>query len=441
VVIAARARQQHYGGMSSGSDDANFGDSGTSSLGVVELSFCVFPSLKPVRTPEEEQEHQRQRQQGGYVPWELQAPPWRRLAKWVRKKYIVAGLARGKPAVLVIQTNYAPEHPNRAHIRTKTLLSWAAKELSVRGELRLVLRGQIPGVGSIMGRQLDAAEEREAKANVRAFLAEMGEDEPTAVAVIACFQGAGFEPSSWLPQLEKLLHEGMDYDDWEEEEEEEEEEGRGEEGEEKVKVEDAKQEDGEEAEHGEEGQGEDDQEQSEEEDEGGPGMQSPLLQFIEGVKMSAGLIDDPSSAAEDDDTEAEAEAEPEPEPEPEPSPNPEAEAAATAAQQQLEERVTVAARVMDEERGLGLATRQELQDLLQRCADGGGQSVSLERNNNETYGTARWQEWDQLLWTPPQEREVLTAPTQQLPESVLAHMSKKEKRKKQNRKDRQPRQS
>ena len=88
---------------------------------------------------------------------------------------------------------------------------------------------------------------------------------------------------------------------------------------------------------------------------------------------------------------------------------------------------------MDEERGLGLATRQELQDLLQRCADGGGQSVSLERNNNETYGTARWQEWDKLLWTPPQEREVLTAPTRQLPDSVLAHMSKKEKRKKRNR--------
>ena len=117
------------GGPSSESDEDVVGGGDSSSLGIIELSFCVFPSLKPSRTPEEEEEHSRQRQQDGYVPWELQAPPWRRLASWVRTKFYVGVLARGKPAVVVIQTNYAPEHPNRAHMRSKALLGWVATEL------------------------------------------------------------------------------------------------------------------------------------------------------------------------------------------------------------------------------------------------------------------------------------------------------------------------
>ena len=91
------------------------GDGG--GLSVVELSFCVFPSLKPAgQAPSEQVDPQ------AYVPWEAQAPPWRRLAKFVRKKYMVGLLARGRPAVAVIQTNHAPEHPNRSSQRSKDLL-------------------------------------------------------------------------------------------------------------------------------------------------------------------------------------------------------------------------------------------------------------------------------------------------------------------------------
>ena len=49
------------GGASSGSDE-DADDGGNSGLGTIELSFCVFPSLKPPRTPEEEEQQQQQLQ-------------------------------------------------------------------------------------------------------------------------------------------------------------------------------------------------------------------------------------------------------------------------------------------------------------------------------------------------------------------------------------------
>eukprot|EP01043_Picozoa_sp_COSAG02_P001347 COSAG02_NODE_28_length_51367_cov_70.053932_35_plen_553_part_00 len=187
---------------SSDEDEHSSDETGGDRLGIVELSFCVFPSLRPSRTATGGEQHQQQL--GGYVPWELQAPPWRRMAKFVRKKYMVGLLARGRPAVVVVQTNFAPEHPNRSKQRTKALLSWAAKELSVTGEVRLVLRARVQGVGFTMGHQVEAVQEAHATELVHAFFAETGEESATADAVIACFKAAELEPDSWVPQLEEL---------------------------------------------------------------------------------------------------------------------------------------------------------------------------------------------------------------------------------------------
>ena len=145
------------------SDDERPSEEGTGTVGgYTDLTFCVFPSLEP--TPESEAAAAVQQSNGVYVPWELTAAPWQRLAKRMHQKYLVGMLARGEPAVLVLQTNHAPEHPNRAALRSKTLLSWMATELDVAGEVRLVLRARVEGAGFTMEQQVSAAQEAQARA-------------------------------------------------------------------------------------------------------------------------------------------------------------------------------------------------------------------------------------------------------------------------------------
>ena len=436
------------GGASSSEDNSEDEGPRGDTLRTVELSFVVFPSLK--KGAAEQEQLQQQLLQGGYVPWELQAPPWRRLAKWVRRKYMVALLARGKPAVLVIQTNYAPEHPNRAHTRSKELLGWAAKELSVVGEVRLVLRGQVRGVGFTMGEQVAANEELEAADGVRAFLTEMGENEQTVVAVIACFKDAGFEPPSWLPQLEGLRDEGTsmeeEWDDEEWDEEDEKEAGEEVEAGEAEEADDA----GELEESEETGDTEAPEEVEDAEESAGP-VSSVLQEFIEGVKVAAGItagqVDAMTMAAAEGDG---AEPEPEPELEPQPQPQPETstevevvdEAAIAEVRRQLEERATQAARVMDEERGMGLIIREELQAILQRCADTDTQSVSHRGIEAVDIGDVKQGEraaaWEQLLRTPPRSQPQADPTLEGGPEqppSPPPGLSAKEKKKWQKRQD------
>ena len=373
------------------------GDGG--GLSVVELSFCVFPSLKPAgQAPSEQVDSQV------YVPWEAQAPPWRRLAKFVRKKYMVGLLARGRPAVAVIQTNHAPEHPNRSSQRSKDLLSWAAKELSVVGAVRLVLRVRVQGVGFTMSQQADAAEEMDATEAVHAFLAEMGEDKSTADAVIACFKGAEFEPGSWLPQLIGLRDEAEE-EDWTDGEEAGEE---GEEGEEPQQL----------------------QEEAAAEEEAEEGSGSPLLEFIQGVKAQAAIDEAAKPKADDKPDPKETETEPELEPEPKndgEAAAAAAEAAAAAAREQLRERATAATRVMEEGRGLGLATREELRDLLQRCHTAGADIVRASQKSPPE----RWEGWEEMLWAAEPEAEC--EPEEQPPPGMSAKERKKWEKKQQKR--------
>ena len=194
--------------------------------GFIDLSFCVFPSLKPppdfkkkkklASDPDPEPSN------SAYVPWEQQVPPWRRLAKWMHTKYLVGMLARGKPAVLIIQTNHAPEHPARAAQRSKSLMNWANKELGVVGEVRLVIRARVQGAGLTLENQVSSAQEAESRDDVRAFLLAIGVDDggSSSDSVIECLKEAELEPPEWVPFLEDLQGE-------------EEEEGEGEE--EKVK--------------------------------------------------------------------------------------------------------------------------------------------------------------------------------------------------------------
>jgi len=109
-------------------------------------------------------------------------------------------------------------------------------------------------------------------------------------------------------------------------------------------------------------------------------------------------------------------------------------AVAAAARQQLDERGMVAAKVMDEERGMGLVTRDELQGLLQRCAANNAVSLSLDRDVSATQcgaGSGSWKEWEELLLALPPEQEVEQPATQQSPEfAELARSAKAKKKKK-----------
>ena len=183
-------------------DESPSEDGGGPVGGYIDLTFCAFPSLEP--TPESEAAAQQQAN-GVYVPWELTAAPWQRLAKWMHQKYLVGMLVRGEPAVLVLQTNHAPEHPNRAALRSKTLLGWVATELGVAGEVRLVLRARVQGAGLTMEQQVSAAQEAQARDEVQAILAAIGEgEESTCEAVIASLEAMELEPPSWRPYLEEL---------------------------------------------------------------------------------------------------------------------------------------------------------------------------------------------------------------------------------------------
>jgi|TARA_B110001469_G_C9605267_1_gene300905 hypothetical protein len=359
--------------------------------GYTDLTFCVFPSLEP--TPESEAALLRE-SSGVYVPWELTAAPWQRLAKWIHQKYLVGMLFRGEPAVLVLQTNHAPEHPNRAALRSKTLLGWVATELNVAGEVRLVLRARVEGVGFTMEQQVSAAQEAHAREAVQAILTAIGEgEESTYEAVIACLEALELEPPSWLPYLEELRD------------------------------------------------GAADEETDEEGEEGEEGSASALLKFIEGAKAAGDASDtvaDPEAEGEEEvqgsgtvaDPEAEGEEEEEVQGEDEAASVAADVAAAAAAREQLDERAVIAARLMEEGRGMGLASRDELQGLLERCAESHGASQGVDGCFDQTR-EARWEDWEEQLWaprTPRVERDAEETPPPGLSPKELKKWQKRQER-------------
>jgi len=182
--------------------------------------------------------------------------------------------------------------------------------------------------------------------------------------------------------------------------------------------------------------------------DGCPGS-SLLLEFIEGVKVKAGITTT-SAATEGSDTKAEPEAEgstdgvesaaelgvkPEARVKARKKAHAEAAAAAERAQEQLDEMVMVARKVLDEGRGLGLATRDELQALLQRCATTEGDGVlatcAVDRSEGGTADLCKdihWREWETLLLTSPPQRE--QGPQEHgEPAAPPDHLSAKEKKK------------
>jgi len=243
-----------------------------------------------------------------------------------------------------------------------------------------------------MEQQVAAAEEADARDAIQAFLEGFGErEESTWEAVIECLKAAELEPPTWLTFLEDLgAEEAEAFED----------------GEEEYMMEfETKEESGEE-EGDEHGDAEGDPEG--EEDEGSQGeeeFRSPvLLKFIAGAKEDAGLAsadaEDEALASADDEAVVEAEAL-------------EEEAAAGAAanttamltREQVDERATIAARLLEEGRGLGLVTRNELQSLLQRCADNNATREDpdgKDENFAATAGKGCWEDWDTLLWMPKQ---------------------------------------
>merc|ERR1712087_177020 len=68
--------------------------------------------------------------------------------------------------------------------------------------------------------------------------------------------------------------------------------------------------------------------------------------------------------------------------------------------EELDERAAIAARLMEEGRGMGLVSRYELQGLLQRCADSHAASQDADGSFNPTR-EARWEDWDEQAWAPP----------------------------------------
>ena len=369
-------------------DESPSEDGGGPVGGYIDLTFCAFPSLEP--TPESEAAAQQQAN-GVYVPWELTAAPWQRLAKWMHQKYLVGMLVRGEPAVLVLQTNHAPEHPNRAALRSKTLLGWVATELGVTGEKRLVLRARVQGTGLTMEQQVSAAQEAQARDEVQAILAAIGEgEESTCEAVIASLEAMELEPPSWRPYLEEL-RDAASSDEADEEAEEESTsallkfiEGAKEAGE----ASDAAAEP--EAEQGEEGQGEDE---------------------VQGEAEVQG---------EDEAAEAAAEAAVE-------VGAAEVAAAAERARKLLDERAAVAARLIEEGRGMGLVSRDELQGLLERCAESQGASQG-DDGSFDTTREARWEDWDEQLWAPRVERNVEEKPPPGLSPKELKKWQKQQER-------------
>ena len=363
------------------SDDERSSEEGAGTVGgYTDLTFCVFPSLEP--TPESEAAAAVQQSNGVYVPWELTAAPWQRLAKVMHQKYLVGMLARGEPAVLVLQTNHAPEHPNRAALRSKTLLSWVATELDLAGEVRLMLRARVEGAGFTMEQQVSAAQEAQAREAVQAFLTAIGEgEEPTCEAVIACLEAMELEPLSWLPYLEGL-RDGAANEEADEEVEE--------------------------------------------------GSASALLKFIEGAKATGDASDtvaDPESEGEEevhgeglevqDEEEVQGEAE---------AASVAAEAAAAAAARELlDERAVIAARLIEEGRGMGLVSRDELQRLLERCAESHGASQGVD-GSFDTTREARWEDWEEQLWAPRVERDAEDKPPPGLSSKELKKWQKQQER-------------
>ena len=88
---------------------------------------------------------------------------------------------------------------------------------------------------------------------------------------------------------------------------------------------------------------------------------------------------------------------------------PEVAAAAERARKLLDERAAVAARLIEEGRGMGLVSRDELQGLLERCAESQGASQG-DDGSFDTTREARWEDWDEQLWAPRVERNVEEKP-------------------------------
>ena len=82
---------------------------------------------------------------------------------------------------------------------------------------------------------------------------------------------------------------------------------------------------------------------------------------------------------------------------------------------------------MEEGRGLGLATRDELRDLLQRCHTAG---AVIERASQKS-PPERWEGWEEMLWAAEPEAEC--EPEEQPPPGMSAKEKKKWEKKQQKR--------
>eukprot|EP01043_Picozoa_sp_COSAG02_P034236 COSAG02_NODE_2384_length_8991_cov_40.617521_2_plen_479_part_00 len=238
-------------------DETDDGEGGKAGGHGVDLCFCMFESLRPSLPIEASDtvsatingdepdgswmdEAGRRRRLGASkhaaaaalaackdTSTRSTAPVGKLLAQWARKKYFVGLLLRGAPALVVLQTNIAPEyasmhnlqlqfvdqpfvsdpsahcfgvlaprssrHPNRATQRAKTLMSYAS-ELGLTGAIALCVQTKDTGVGAVMRSIVAAADavdgdvdENDAAPPVPAADEEMAtnadgeDDEPSAV--------------------------------------------------------------------------------------------------------------------------------------------------------------------------------------------------------------------------------------------------------------------
>ena len=91
------------------------GASASPAAGQVELAFCVFHHLLEGKAHKKEAE----------------------IVQAARKQQMVGLVVYGTPGVVVLQTNVAPEHPNRAKMRSKEFMSQAS-ECGKKGEVKLI---------------------------------------------------------------------------------------------------------------------------------------------------------------------------------------------------------------------------------------------------------------------------------------------------------------
>ena len=76
---------------------------------------------------------------------------------------------------------------------------------------------------------------------------------------------------------------------------------------------------------------------------------------------------------------------------------------------------------------MGLVSRDELQGLLERCAEGHGASQGVD-GSFDTNREARWEDWEEQLWAPRVERDAEDEPPSGLSSKELKKWQKQQER-------------